>query len=74
MVSWSLWYRKRVVVNTDPQRRCYDGCHFSPREEWTDWEPVSFYYASRENAESSAATFRQINPDRQYEVRPPTNL
>lgn len=30
--------RKRVLVNTDPQRRCYNGCHFSSELQWTDWE------------------------------------
>ena len=30
--------RHRVVVNTDPQRRCYNGCNFSEELQWTDWE------------------------------------
>lgn len=29
--------RHRVLVNTDPQRRCYDGCHFSSELVWTRW-------------------------------------
>lgn len=33
-----IWQRKRVVVNSDPQRRCYNGCNFSEEERWTRWE------------------------------------
>lgn len=30
--------RKRMLVNTDPQRRCYNGCHASSELQWTKWE------------------------------------
>ncbi len=30
--------RSRVEVNTDPQRRCYNGCYFSSELRWTEWE------------------------------------
>lgn len=63
-----LWFRKRITVNTDPQRRCYDGCNFSEREVWTEWGLIG-PYATREDAESSAGTFKEINPTREYEVR-----
>ena len=29
--------RRQYLVNTDPQRRCYNGCHFSSKLEWTSW-------------------------------------
>jgi len=29
--------RLRILVNTDPQRRCYDGVHFSSEWQWTRW-------------------------------------
>lgn len=29
--------RKQILVNTDPQRRCYDGCHYSSELRWTEW-------------------------------------
>jgi len=32
--------RQRVEVNTDPQRRCYDGYHFSSELRWTEWAPL----------------------------------
>jgi len=35
-----IWQRMQVVVNTDPQRRCYDGCNFSEAQVWTAWAPL----------------------------------
>ena len=32
-----LMTRGCMEVNTDPQRRCYNGCHFSSELVWTDW-------------------------------------
>ena len=63
-----VWVRSRVVVNTDPQRRCYDGCNFSERTEWGPWALVA-HYATPEDAESAARTFKSINPKREYAVR-----
>lgn len=34
--------RKQVLVNTDPQRRCYNGCHARSELQWTAWEIVEF--------------------------------
>lgn len=66
---YHLLFRKKIVVNTDPQRRCYDGCHFSSVKVWTDWQPVA-PYRTLEDAQSAAATFKQINPERQYKIEP----
>jgi hypothetical protein len=30
--------RRKVLVNTDPQRRCYNGCHASSEWVYTPWE------------------------------------
>ena len=35
-----LYMRRRIEVNTDPQKRCYNGCHFSSELRWTDWESL----------------------------------
>lgn len=32
-----LMHRKRLLRNTDPQRRCYNGAHFSSEIVWTNW-------------------------------------
>lgn len=29
-----LYTRRRIEVNTDPQRRCYNGCHASSELRW----------------------------------------
>lgn len=36
-MSTSIITRRRVLVNTDPQRRCYNGAHFSSELRWTKW-------------------------------------
>lgn len=33
----NIMFRQQVLVNTDPQRRCYNGCNFSEALVWTDW-------------------------------------
>ena len=67
-----VYFRKKVTVNTDPQRRCYDGCHFSSEEVWTPWELVCAY-TEEDTAASSMQTFQDINPSRQYRVEPITS-
>jgi hypothetical protein len=29
--------RVRILVNTDPQRRCYNGVHARSELQWTEW-------------------------------------
>lgn len=36
--TYRILMRNRRLVNTDPQRRCYDGCHFSSELVWMPWE------------------------------------
>jgi hypothetical protein len=66
MVKVKLYCRKKLIINTDPQRRCYNGCHFSSKEVWGDWELIGVY--SRENAESSLKTFKEINPSWEFKI------
>lgn len=33
--------RRLIEVNTDPQRRCYNGCHAKSELHWTDWETLN---------------------------------
>lgn len=35
-----LLVRRRVLVNTDPLRRCYNGCYFSTELRWSEWEVI----------------------------------
>lgn len=46
-----LEQRNRVLVNTDPQRRCYNGCHFSSKWQWTAWEWIEWNVNSSKMAE-----------------------
>jgi hypothetical protein len=64
-VTAALFERRLVTVNTDPQRRCYDGANFSERTEWSEWVLVC-PYASLADALAAAETFRGINPAREY--------
>jgi hypothetical protein len=42
-----LSMRRRTLVNTDPQRRCYNGCHFSSELVWSAWEVLERPEAGR---------------------------
>jgi hypothetical protein len=35
--------RKLTLVNTDPQRRYYYGCHFSSELVWTEWSDLESF-------------------------------
>lgn len=64
----TVQFRKKVTVNTDPQRRCYNGCHFSSIDVWTEWEDVC-QYCDIKVAEDTIACFKSINPKRQYRIK-----
>ena len=67
IMEYVVYFRRKVVINTDPQRRCYYGCNFSEEEAWTEWERV-VGFQTREDAEESARTFKKINPRREYKI------
>ncbi len=62
---YTVQVRRLVVVNTDPQRRCYDGAHFSSEVVWSKWQDVATY-PSLADASDTVLTFKSINPTRQY--------
>lgn len=37
-MSYTIEMRTVILVNTDPQRRCYNGCHFSSELVWSSWD------------------------------------
>ena len=51
--------RNRIEVNTDPQRRCYNGCHFKSELRWTPWETLEFTTAIK--AEARLRFWRELN-------------
>lgn len=60
-----LYIRRGVEINTDPQRRCYNGCHFSSKVIWNDWERW-LEYPTIEHAERAAKLFTR--EDQQFKV------
>jgi hypothetical protein len=52
--------REAFEHNTDPQRRCYDGYHFSSEWVWAAWRSLS-EHATEEAAEASAEGWRKLN-------------
>mgnify|MGYP000721130010 CR=1 FL=1 len=60
---YELHIRRGYLVNTDPQRRCYNGCHASSRIEWGSWELwlKDFTFDSLEKAEHAAKLFCREN-------------
>jgi hypothetical protein len=54
--TYELHIRRGVLHNTDPQRRCYNGCHFSSEIVWGQWEHW-MDYPSLEHAERAARLF-----------------
>lgn len=70
---FTLWFRSHIEVNTDPQRRCYDGCHARSEMQWTGWGEIITYRMCEDNeaaAKDSAVTFKRINRNREYLVLP----
>ncbi len=66
-IHYTLWVRKQIEVNTDPQRRCYNGCNFSSEMQWTAWEDL-LTYRSYESTTGAMDAFQKINPSRQYKI------
>lgn len=42
MSQQAIFMRSRRLVNTDPQRRCYNGCNYSEALVWTQWELLDY--------------------------------
>jgi hypothetical protein len=51
-----LHIQRGVLINDDPQRRCYDGCYFKSHIEWDEWEHW-MDYPSEEHADHAARLF-----------------
>jgi hypothetical protein len=39
-MTWNIEHRSLIEVNTDPQRRCYNGCHAKSELIWSNWLPL----------------------------------
>lgn len=67
MSKFAIHFRKRIEVNTDPQRRCYNGCHFSSEMVWTGWSRI-YALPTLEDAEQSIVSYKAINPSYEYRI------
>lgn len=66
-MPYEIHVRKQISVNTDPQRRCYNGYNFSEETNWTNWGRV-VGLPTLEWANESADSYRKLNPSREYKV------
>jgi len=51
--------RSRMIINDDPQRRCYNGVHFSTKEIWGEWECLE--HVKPEEIESRLKFWQELN-------------
>lgn len=52
--------RGRIEINTDPQRRCYNGCHAKSEIVWSPWEIVDWNISS-DRVERRLQFWRELN-------------
>lgn len=68
-MTFVLEARQKVTFNNDPQRRCYNGHHYSTASYWTEWSIWESGIPTREEAESKAEWHREFFTKRVYEFR-----
>lgn len=54
-----IQHRKHIVVNTDPQRRCYNGVHAKSELQWTTWGELCS--VTPDSAERRLKFWRDLN-------------
>ena len=52
--------RRRYLVNTDPQRRCYNGCYAKSELVWGEWDWLELN-VPEEKVEQRLASCRELN-------------
>ena len=58
----NIEFRRLYEENTDPQRRCYNGCHAKSEWRWTEWEVLELGW-SPEKAESRLNFWRELTAE-----------
>lgn len=66
-MTFMLRVRRKVEVNTDPQRRCYNGCHASSEMQWSPWQTL-FARNDKASLEETMAVFQRANPTNEYKI------
>lgn len=59
-MTYAIRRRRLIEVNTDPQRRCYYGCHAKSELQWTAWEQIDSGLTA-EKAEDRLKFWRELN-------------
>ena len=59
-MTYTVEIRKYVEVNTDPHRRCYNGCHFSSEIRALPWEAIESG-VRQERVEDKLRFWRELN-------------
>lgn len=58
--KFEIHRRDQRLINTDPQRRCYNGCHAKSELVWTGWEVLD-YAKDDAAAERKVKFWRELN-------------
>lgn len=58
-MKFNIMSREMHEYNTDPERRCYNGCHFKSEWVWSDWATL-YTVSSEEEAQESVERWRYL--------------
>lgn len=56
----NIEFRVRRLVNTDPRRRCYNGCHYNSEWQWADWDTLE-HQISEDTGTDRIKFWRELN-------------
>lgn len=60
-MSFTIQMSKQFTINTDPQKRCYNGCHFSSEQVWTNWSNLVSGINTKEDADNKLKYWVELN-------------
>lgn len=58
--TYTIKRNRSILINTDPLRRCYNGCYFSSEMGWSGWETL-YSGVSEDDVERKLAFWRSLN-------------
>jgi len=63
MPEYRLEIRNQQLVNTDPQRRCYNGAHCKSELIWTPWKVLQYFKegTSQGKMDKALTFWRELN-------------
>lgn len=68
-MNYIVQMRKKITYNNDPQRRCYNGCHFSTASYWGPWEIWQSEIETKERAQEIRAWCKDFFTNGTYQFR-----